>query len=532
MSDTTWQIITMVIYFLAMIGIGLWAYRRTTDVDDYMLGGRQLNPIVAALSAGASDMSGWLLMGLPGALYLSGLVEFWIAIGLTVGAWLNWKFVAPRLRSYTEVSNNSITVPSFLDSRLRDSTHALRIVAGLIILFYFTFYVSSGMVAGGTFFEGAFGLDYRLGMAIIAAVTLFYTLVGGFLAVSYTDVVQGLMMLLALIMVPIVGILYVGGVDEMLDTVKEIDPNLLSPFAGVTAIGLISALAWGLGYFGQPHIIVRFMALRSPKEAPSARRIGIGWMLLAVFGALGTAFVGIAVYQHDAGELGNPEQVFVVLGQLLLHPLFAGFMLAAILAAIMSTVSSQLLVSSSALIEDVYMTFTNRKLDAKTGVMLSRLAVAGIAVLAAGLAWTPNDTILGLVAFAWAGFGASFGPTILLSLFWRKLTGFGALSGMAMGAVTVAVWGNVDGGMLDLYEIVPGFLVNLVVTMVVSHLTHRPNAIIDREFDMAAELAKDWTNHAKYEADMREFRRENPDGYEPRSATLYTEDGGEMELPK
>ncbi|VEI12998.1 sodium/proline symporter PutP [Trueperella bialowiezensis] len=532
MSDTTWQIITMVIYFLVMIGIGLWAYKRTTDVDDYMLGGRQLNPLVAALSAGASDMSGWLLMGLPGALYVSGLVEFWIAIGLTAGAWLNWKFVAPRLRSYTEVSNNSITVPSFLDSRLRDSTHALRIVAGLIILFYFTFYVSSGMVAGGTFFEGAFGVDYRAGMILIAAITLFYTLVGGFLAVSYTDVVQGLMMMAALVLVPAVGIAHVGGWNSMIDKARAVDPDLLSPFAGLTAVGLISALAWGLGYFGQPHIIVRFMALRNPKEAVSARRIGIGWMLLAVFGALGTAFVGIAIFRYENNPLANPEQVFIVLGQLLFHPFIAGFMLAAILAAIMSTVSSQLLVSSSALIEDVYMTFTNRKLDAKKGVMLSRLAVGGIAVLAAGLAWTPNDTILGLVAFAWAGFGASFGPTILLSLFWRKLTGFGALSGMAMGAVTVAVWGNIDGGMFDLYEIVPGFIVNLVVTMVVSLVTYRPNAIIEREFDMAAELAKDWSKHAEYEAQMIEFRRNNPDGYKPRSATLRTEDGGEMELPK
>lgn len=532
MSETTWQVITMVIYFLVMVGIGLWSYRRTTDVDDYMLGGRQLNPLVAALSAGASDMSGWLLMGLPGALYLSGLVEFWIAIGLTVGAWFNWKFVAPRLRSYTEVSNNSITVPSFLDSRLRDSTHALRIVSGLIILFYFTFYVSSGMVAGGTFFEGAFDVDYRWGMVLITTITVFYTLVGGFLAVSYTDAVQGLMMVTALIAVPIAGIIYVGGFGEMLDAVRAVDPDLFSPFAGATAIGLISAVAWGLGYFGQPHIIVRFMALRNPMEAVSARRIGVGWMLIAVLGGLGTAFVGIAIYQHDGGQLGNPEQVFIVLSQLLFHPLIAGFVLAAILAAIMSTVSSQLLVSSSALIEDVYMTFTNRTLDAKTGVMLSRFAVAGISILAAALAWTPNDTILGLVAFAWAGFGASFGPTILLSLFWRKLTGFGALSGMVMGAVTVAVWGNIDGGLFNLYEIVPGFVVNLVITIVVSLLTYKPNPIIEREFDMAAELSKDWTNHKKYEAEMVGYRRDNPDGYKPRSATLRTADGDEIELPK
>ncbi|QOR47336.1 sodium/proline symporter PutP [Trueperella pecoris] len=532
MSDTTWQIISMIIYFLVMIGIGLWAYRQTSDVDDYMLGGRQLNPMVAALSAGASDMSGWLLMGLPGALYASGLFEFWIAVGLTVGAWLNWKFIAPRLRSYTEVSNNSITVPSFLDSRLRDSTHALRIVAGLIILSYFTFYVSSGMVAGGTFFEGAFGVDYKLGMLIIAAITVFYTLVGGFLAVSYTDAVQGLLMMLALVLVPAIGIFYVGGFDTMVESVRAVDPALLDPLKGATAIGLISTIAWGLGYFGQPHIIVRFMALRNPKEAKSARRIGIGWMLLAVVGALLTALVGIAAYKHDVNMLANPEQVFIVLGQMLFHPLIAGFMLAAILAAIMSTISSQLLVSSSALIEDVYMTFTNRKLSAKAGVMLSRISVAGIAVLAGGLAFNPNDTILGLVAFAWAGFGASFGPTIILALYWRKLTGFGALAGMVMGAITVAVWGNVDGGMFDLYEIVPGFVINLIVTIIVSLLTYEPNPIIEKEFETAVELTKDWSRRDQAQVEVREVTRSNPDGYEPRSATLVAEDGSEIELPK
>ncbi|QPK80856.1 sodium/proline symporter PutP [Schaalia sp. ZJ405] len=531
MSGTTWQIITMIIYFLVMIGIGLWAYRRTSDVDDYMLGGRQLNPAVAALSAGASDMSGWLLMGLPGALYLSGVFEFWIAIGLTVGAWLNWKFVAPRLRSYTEVSNNSITVPSFLDSRLRDSSHTLRIISGFIILFYFTFYVSSGMVAGGTFFEGAFGVNYKVGMLIIAAITVFYTLVGGFLAVSYTDAMQGFLMLLALVMVPVMGIIYVGGFDNMLEGVRSVDPGLLEPLKGATVMGLISAVAWGLGYFGQPHIIVRFMALRNPKESTSARRIGIGWMLLAVFGALLTALVGVAIFKHDKSALASSEQVFIVLGQMLFHPLFAGFMLAAILAAIMSTISSQLLVSSSAFIEDVYMTFTKRKLSAKAGVLLSRISVAGIALLAGGLALNPNDTILGLVAFAWAGFGASFGPTIILALYWRKLTGFGALAGMVMGAVTVAVWGNIAGGMFDLYEIVPGFVVNLVVTVVISKLIYRPNPIVEKEFETALELTKDWSRHVEAVAEVREVTRHNPDGYEPRSATLVAEGDSEGELP-
>ncbi|MDO5025897.1 MAG: sodium/proline symporter PutP [Trueperella sp.] len=520
MSDYAFQVISMTLYFAIMIGIGFWAYSRTKSVDDYMLGGRQLNPMVAALSAGASDMSGWLLMGLPGALYLRGLVEFWIAIGLTTGAWLNWKFVAPRLRSYTEVSNNSITVPSFLDSRLRDNSHALRVIAGLIILFYFTFYVSAGMVSGGWFFEGAFGIDYRIGMLIVAGVTVVYTLIGGFLAVSYTDMVQGLMMLFALIMVPAIGIFRVGGFRELGNRVSAVDPNMLSWFGGATAIGLISAVAWGLGYFGQPHIIVRFMALRSSAESRQARRISIGWMLLSCLGALGTAFVGVAILGHNSPKLPNPEQVFIVMGQLLFHPLIAGFMLAAILAAIMSTVSSQLLVSSSALVEDVYMTFTSKKLSTRAGMWLSRLCVAGISIMAAALAWTPNDTILQLVAFSWAGFGASFGPIILLALFWKRLSSAGALSGMVVGAATVAIWGNISGGIFDLYEIVPGFLFNLLVAVVVSLFTYKENSVIDAEFSAARSLSQGKTDYDAAKEQVDAAVAAATDGYIPRSATL------------
>lgn len=487
MSMTTYQAIAMVIYLVAMIMIGLLAYNRTSDFDDYMLGGRQLGPVAAALSAGASDMSGWLLMGLPGAIYLNGLIEGWIAVGLTIGAWFNWKFVAPRLRSYSQVASDSITVPSFLGQRLRDPSRMIRVVAGVIIFIFFTFYVSSGMVAGGAFFEASFGMDYHLGLVLVSAIVVLYTLVGGFLAVSWTDVVQGLMMVTALVLVPIVGIIHVGGWGNLVDSITEVDPTIFSltggAAAGAATLGIISALAWGLGYFGQPHIIIRFMALRSAKESVNARRIGIGWMLLAVIGAGMTALVGIAVYQHDEGQLTNPEAVFISLGQLMMHPLIAGFMLAAILAAIMSTISSQLLVTSSAVVEDIYHAFTKRDLSGKDGVLIGRVAVAAVAVLAASLAWPRSDTILALVAFAWAGFGASFGPTVLLSLYWRKFTYQGAIAGMIVGAVTVGIWGNVSGGILDLYEILPGFLLNLLVAVVVSKMTYKPNPEIDREFD-------------------------------------------------
>lgn len=489
MSQATGQAIAMIIYFVAMIIIGLFAYTRTKNLDDYMLGGRDLNPAVAALSAGASDMSGWLLMGLPGALYLSGIVEGWIAVGLTIGAWTSWKIVAPRLRSYTQVAGNAITVPSFLGNRLRDQTRSVRIVAGIIIFVFFTFYVSSGMVAGGTFFESAFGMHYHLGMVIVAAVVVLYTLVGGFLAVSWTDMVQGLMMLIALIAVPIVGVFVLGGFGALADGVNAVNPDFLSPFGSATFVGVISSLAWGLGYFGQPHIIVRYMALRSPAEAKQARRIGIGWMALSVVGAGGTAIVGIAL--NHAGIIhigeGQHESVFIISSQTLFPSLIAGFMLAAILAAIMSTISSQLLVTSSAVVEDIINAKGARSRDTADSVIIGRIAVLAVSVLAAIFAWYKTDSILNLVAFAWAGFGAAFGPIVLLALYYRKLTWQGALSGMVTGAVVVGLWGTFEW--FGLYEILPGFLLGLIVAYVVSALTYQQNPEIDAEFDAAVRLA-------------------------------------------
>lgn len=494
MSPTTSAAISMIIYFVGMVVIGWWAYGRNDSLDDYMLADRGLGPAVTALSAGASDMSGWLLMGLPGALYASGLVESWIAVGLTAGAWLNWRLVAPRLRTYTEIAADSITIPSFLDNRLHDSTHLLRWVSGLIILVFFTFYVSSGMVSGGTFFESSFGMDYRLGLTLVAGITVMYTLVGGFLAVSYTDLVQGLMMVAALVAVPVAGVVRLGGIRATIDAVSAVDPHYWAMVGPTTSvIGIAGSLAWGLGYFGQPHIIVRFMAIRSPKEAVAGRRIGIGWMLFAVAGAAATAVVGVAVYQRDASGLANPEAVFISLGRLLFDPFVAGFMLAAILAAIMSTISSQLIVTSSALVEDLYRGVTRRPLTPAKGVWAGRIGVLAVAVVAMALAVGRSDTILGLVAFAWAGFGAGFGPTTLLALWWRRLTTAGAASGMIVGAALVFLWdhlGDTLGGVFTLYELLPGFVANLVVAIVVSLLTHRPNPAIDAEFSRAVELTR------------------------------------------
>ncbi|MDO5626919.1 MAG: sodium/proline symporter PutP [Mobilicoccus sp.] len=490
MSELTYQIITMVLYLAAMLLIGWYSYTRTKDLGDYMLGGRDLPPSVAALSAGASDMSGWLLMGLPGAIYATGLVEAWIAVGLTVGAWANWAFVAPRLRAYSEVAGDSITVPSFFENRLHDRSRLLRIASGLIILVFFTFYVSSGMTASGVFYESSFARSYTEGLLVISVVTVAYTLFGGFLAVSYTDFIQGLMMVAALVAVPVVGLFVVGGFSGMAESIQAVDPNHFSMLRGATFIGVVSALAWGLGYFGQPHIIVRFMALRSSAEAVAGRRIGIGWMIFAVAGAISTALVGLAYFQQNPElAITNPETVYIRMGQILFHPIIAGFMLAAVLAAIMSTMSSQLLVTSSALVEDLYGVLGREKSDAHY-VMMGRLAVLIVSLLAGWIAWEQNESILRLVSFAWAGFGASFGPIVLLALWWRRLTWQGALAGMIVGAVTVALWGpsSTWGGdrgdpLFGLYEMVPAFALNLLVAWGLSLLTFRSDDEVVREFD-------------------------------------------------
>lgn len=484
MSELVYQGLAIGLYLIVMLGIGWYGYKQTTDFDDYMLGGRGLGALVTALSAGAADMSGWLLMGLPGEIYEVGLSALWIAIGLTIGAYLNWLFVAPRLRVYTQVSNDSITIPSFFDNRLRDNSGIIRIASGIVILIFFTFYVSSGMVAGGKFFQSSFGTSYHTGVLIVAIVVIAYTLFGGFLAVSYTDAVQGTIMLFALLLVPIVGISLVNGFPEMNATILDINPEAFNMLHGVSFFVIVSGLAWGLGYFGQPHIIVRFMAISSAKETKKARRIGIGWMILSLAGTSLTAMVGVAFfYLNPQYTLTDPETVFIDLGQIFFHPFVAGVILAAVLAAIMSTISSQLIVTSSALIEDLYKKVINKDASEKHYVFLGRMAVLLVAIVALILAWPNNDTILALVAFAWAGFGGAFGPIVILSLYWKKITRTGALAGILTGAIVVGVWGNIDALSGTLYEIVPGFILNLIVTVIVSNLTYKENPEITAEFD-------------------------------------------------
>lgn len=494
LEQSTWFVIAIVIYMFTMLGIGYWSYRQTNKYNDYVLGDRGLNPFVAALSAGASDMSGWLLMGLPGALFVSGLSELWIAVGLLAGCFVSWTIVAPKLRSYSEAADNSITLPSFFENRLADRSRAVRIIAAAIIIVFFTFYVSSGIVSGGRYFEATFGGDYLTGMIIVAAVTVAYTFVGGFLAVSYTDVVQGLIMFAALLLVPAMALVALDRPADVLDWATTHDygpwqtgtgnPDFFNMFTGVSATVILGNLAWGLGYFGQPHIVVRYMALQDPKQARQGRAWGIGWMGLCVLGALATATVGTAFFAQTPGAEVTDQQsfetIFLDMDRILFHPLIAGLVLTAVLAAIMSTMSSQLLVVSSSLIEDLMTIFTRKRPDEFVLINLSRTAVIAVAVVAAALAVQPNDSILGLVAFAWAGFGSAFGPLMLFALYWRRLNAAGAIAGMLTGAVVSFVWGSTSLSK-HLYEMVPGFLCSCLAIWIVSLATKPPsNTVVER----------------------------------------------------
>jgi SSS family solute:Na+ symporter len=479
--------ISLFLYFGLMIAIGFYAAKKSTSsCEEYMLGGRRLHPAVAALSAGASDMSGWLLLGLPGALFAAGMIEAWIGIGLLVGAWLNWIVVAPRLREQTERYDNALTIPQFLANRFPSKAMALRTVSAVIVVVFFIVYTASGLVAGGKLFASAFGdlinfsmmSDYIFGVWFTLGIVLTYTVVGGFLAVSLTDFVQGFIMMLALIIMPVV-ILTTGQGDGLVaagERLNAIDPNYLSLFDGLTFFGFVSAISWGLGYFGQPHIIVRFMAVRTIADVAKARRIGMTWMAVSVVGALGLGILGRAFIERNGIVIDDPETIFIVLSDLLFHPLVTGFLYAALLAAIMSTISSQLLVSSSSLTEDFYRLFMNKKASEAHLVTVGRLSVVLVGVIAAFMADDPNSKILELVSNAWAGFGAAFGPMIILSLTWKKMSGAGAVAGMLTGAVTVITWISIGWGDSFLggpgvYEIIPGFILAWLAIVLVSRST-------------------------------------------------------------
>ncbi|MBW6391722.1 MULTISPECIES: sodium/proline symporter PutP [Halomonadaceae] len=477
---------TFAVYLLVMLGIGIIAYKRTTNLSDYILGGRSLGPWTSAISAGASDMSGWLLLGLPGAAYVSGISASWIAIGLLVGTWLNWLIVARRLRLYSFKVSDALTLPEYFANRFRDNSQLLRVISAVFILMFFLFYTSSGLVAGGRLFETVFGLDYTVAVTIGTLTIISYTFIGGFLAVSWTDLIQGLMMAAALAIVPIIAFSDLGGTSGAGAALAAESESMLAWFRdastgeALTFMGIVSSLAWGLGYFGQPHILARFAAIRSDRDIPAARRIAVTWTAIGLVSSVAVGLLGVGFVQRD---LADGETVFMIMVNLIFHPVIAGILLAAILAAIMSTADSQLLVSSSALTDDFYKAIFRKDASQTELVWIGRLAVVAIAVIAYLLALNPDATVLDLVAYAWAGFGAAFGPALIMSLYWRRMNKWGALAGIVVGGVTVVVWAELSGGIFDLYEIVPGVILAYIAIVVASLATEEPDLRVTADFD-------------------------------------------------
>lgn len=470
-------IVVFIAYLLCVFGIAVWSMRRTSTAADYFLGGRTLSPGVSAVSAGASDMSGWLLLGLPGFAYSAGMQAAWIAVGLCLGVAANWLLMARRLRILSAYLDNALTVPTYLQRRFNSQNIWLRLVPAVFILVFFLFYVSAGLIGGGKLFSTVFAIDYRMSVLIGALVILGYTLLGGFLAVSWSDVFQGLLMMLALVIVPWVVIGDLDGITQFADALRQRNPQLLNPLRDITGqplgvLAIVSLLAWGLGYFGQPHILARFKAIRSDHETGRAAVIGILWALTGYSLAVLVGLCGVAVLDQP---LLDSERVFMVLVGVFFHPLVAGVMLAAILAAIMSTVDSQLLVCSAALAEDIYPLVAKKQLKPQRQLLLARFASLLLAIIATLIALDPESSVLQVVAYAWAGLGAALGPALLISLYWKRMSDVAALAGILVGGVTVIIWNLLQGGLFDVYELAPAFLFSCIAVYVTGLVT-RPGS--------------------------------------------------------
>ncbi|MGL5329144.1 MAG: sodium/proline symporter PutP [Peptostreptococcaceae bacterium] len=486
-----------ILYLSMMLIIGFVAYKKTSNTTDYFLGGRKLGSWVVSLSAQASDMSGWLLMGLPGAAYISGLEAGWIAVGLAVGTYLNWKFVAKRLRNYTEISGDSITIPQFLGNRFKDESNMLRVIGALFILIFFLIYTASAFVASAKLFSTVFGISYNYSLMIGVVAVVLYTFIGGFFAVCWTDLVQGILMFIAIVIVPVVAVINMGGISETINRINSINPQLLSPFtqadgSSVTLIGMTSALAWGLGYFGQPHILVRFMGIKDVKDIKKSRKIAMIWVIFSLMAATLVGILGRVYLGSGAIELTG-ETVYINMVLEIFNVVLSGVFLAAILAAIMSTADSQLLVTASAITEDFYKAKFRKNATNKELMIISRVTVVGVSLIAAIIATNPNNTVLGLVEYAWAGFGATFGPLILLSLYWKKTTRNGAMAGIIVGGLTTIIWRNLGislGGIFTLYEIVPGFILSALTIYIVSKKSKGIQMEIIQEFEKVEEVDK------------------------------------------
>lgn len=483
--DNILVIIAFILYLGLMMSIGIYYYKKTNSMDDYIIGNRKLGAWVTAMSAEASDMSGWMMMGVPGAAYLAGFSSAWIAVGLGLGTWANWQFVAARLRKYTEMANNSLTLPDFLQNRYQDTSNLLRIIPAIFIVIFFVIYTGSGFVSGGKLFSTLFGMDYTTAVLAGAFVVVFYTLTGGFMAVCWTDFIQGIMMFFAIVMVPAVAMYAIGGVQPTITAIDIVNPTFFDPFLNpdgstITFVSFISLMGWGLGYFGQPHILVRFMAISSTSELRRSKYIAVTWYIIAMIAAV---LVGMVGKVFLTAPLSGPdvEKVLLIMTQQLFNPFVGGLVMSAVLAAIMSTASSQLLVSASAFSQDFYRSVIRKDASQSELVWVSRAAVLIISAMAISIAMNPDSFILDMVAYAWAGFGAAFGPAVLMSLFWRRTTRNGVLAGVVVGGVTVLIWKQL--ALFGLYEIIPGFIFALIAIYVVSLLDKEPSKEITDLFD-------------------------------------------------
>jgi sodium/proline symporter len=483
MSNPT--LITFVVYFVFLLGIGFYFYRKSANIEDYLLGGRGMGAWVTALSAQASDMSGWLLMALPGAIYLGGMGEIWIAVGLFVGTVLNWNLVAGRLRVYTQ-KTNTITLPCFFEQRFGDTTGLLRVVSAIIILIFFTIYASSGLVATGKLFESIFdNVEYEQAVVVGGAIIIAYTFLGGFLAVCWTDLFQGTLMVLALIIVPALAYVDIGGFEGMSRAMTQAQKSLIPEGEQPGLLLIISAMAWGLGYFGQPHILARFMSVKSVGKLAESMTIAIIWVFLSLGGAVLVGFVGIGMFENLVE--GRQENVFILMIDGVMHPWLAGIMLAAILSAIMSTIDSQLLVSSSALTEDFYQKAIKKDASQREVILVGRICVIIISIVALILALSSEKTILEIVAYAWGGLGAAFGPLVLFGLFSRRTTSQAALAGMVTGTVVLVVWKQIGLGKY-MYEIVPGFVSNCVMIFIMNSIRPQDDERVLEQYDEVVEV--------------------------------------------
>ena len=502
---TTEQILMLVSiggYLLIVQIIGIWCSRRNNSVDDFYLGGRKLGPLVTAMSAEASDMSSWLLMGLPGVAYATGLADaFWTALGLAIGTYINWLIVSKRIRNYSQACNNSITLPDFFSNRYRDKRKILMGLAAVIIVVFFVPYTASGFAACGKLFNSLFGIDYHLAMIISAVVIVAYTSIGGFLAASTTDFIQSIIMTIALLIVFGFGIGAAGGENAIisntaqlpgyLSLVESFDPSSLTA-TPYPVLNMASMLAWGLGYFGMPHVLLRFMAIDDSKKLKTSRRVASVWVVISLAIGVLIGVIGLGMVKNGAmAPLEDPETIIVAIANLLgqygwVLALIAGVILAGILASTMSTADSQLLAASSGVSENIIGGLFHLKVSKRMSMIIARLTLIGIAIVAVFLAWDSNSSVFQIVSFSWAGFGATFGPVVLAALFWKRSNMWGALAGMIAGGAMVFIWKFALaplGGVLAIYELLPSFILACIANVVVSLLTKKPSQDMVDEFD-------------------------------------------------